>query len=117
VHLDVELVARPPASIEAAVYYIISEAFTNAFKHSNASSISVTIATDESFANLRGTIADDGVGGAEPTEGSGLMGAIDRVDALGGRFTLESRPGRGTTISIELPIGIPEEPLRAPVTS
>jgi signal transduction histidine kinase len=45
------------------------------------------------------------------------MGAIDRVDALGGRFVLESRPGQGTTISIELPIGSPEEPLSAPLTS
>jgi signal transduction histidine kinase len=117
VHLDVDLAERPPPTIEAAVYYIISEAFTNAIKHSQASAISVVIAADRSFATLRGTIADDGVGGAEPTEGSGLMGAIDRVDALGGRFVLESPPGQGTTISIELPIGIPDEPLSAPVTS
>ncbi len=55
-------------------------------------------------------IADDGIGGAESSEGSGLMGAVDRVDALGGRFTLDSRPGRGTTISIELPLAGPEEP-------
>ena len=53
---------------------------------------------------LRATIVDDGVGGAEPGKGSGLMGLVDRVDAQGGRFALESPPGQGTRISIELPL-------------
>lgn len=122
VGLDIALAERPPATIEAAIYYIISEALTNAIKHSQASTISVTIATDQAeprelgldgrrrLASLHATITDDGVGGAEPSEGSGLMGAIDRVDALGGRLTIASQPGQGTTISVELPIAAAEEP-------
>jgi signal transduction histidine kinase len=62
---------------------------------------------------LRATIADDGVGGAVPGGGSGLIGLKDRVEAVGGRTILESPPGRGTMISIELPIA-PPEPLPSP---
>lgn len=122
VNITIDLATRPPPSIETAVYYLVSEALTNAIKHSQASAISIGIAAeslDPSASgdnrgrrglSLRAVIADDGIGGAESSEGSGLMGAVDRVDALGGRFTLDSRPGRGTTISIELPVARPEEP-------
>jgi signal transduction histidine kinase len=58
---------------------------------------------------LRTTIADDGVGGAHAAGGSGLIGLIDRVEALGGRLALDSPPGRGTAISIELPLERPAE--------
>ncbi len=98
----VDLPERPSASIEIGVYYVVSEALTNSAKHSQASSISVTVGSDGE--RLRATIADDGVGGAAPGLGSGLIGLADRVDALGGRLDLNSHPGRGTTISIELPI-------------
>ena len=54
---------------------------------------------------VRATVADDGVGGAAPGRSSGLIGLVDRVEALGGRFALDSPAGRGTTISIELPRG------------
>jgi signal transduction histidine kinase len=122
VGLEVDLPERPPATFEAALYYIISEALTNAIKHSGASAISILIAIDRiepreqavesrrRLPNLHATITDDGVGGAEPTEGSGLMGAIDRVDALGGRLTLTSRSGAGTTISVRLPVAAAAEP-------
>jgi signal transduction histidine kinase len=53
---------------------------------------------------LHATIADDGVGGAEPSMGSDLIGLSDRVDALGGRFTFDSPPGRGTRIAVEFPL-------------
>jgi signal transduction histidine kinase len=106
VDVDVDVGERPPASVEAAVYYVASEALTNAIRHSHASAISITVADGDGA--VRATITDDGVGGAAPGEGSGLAGAADRVDALGGRFALESRPGDGTTITIELPIGAPE---------
>jgi signal transduction histidine kinase len=82
---------------------VVSESLANAAKHSQAAGVSVTVAADA--AAVRATVADDGVGGAKPGRGSGLIGLVDRVEALGGRFTLESLPGRGTTISIELPLG------------
>jgi signal transduction histidine kinase len=104
VHLDVDLPERPAASLETAMYYVVSEALTNAIKHSHASGISVTITSGE---KLRASIVDDGVGDADPSDGSGLTGLLDRVDALGGRFALESPPRGGTRISIELPVEPP----------
>ena len=106
VDLEIELDERPPAPVETALYYIVSEALTNAIRHSQASLISVSIAPDPDGASpsLRATIADDGVGGAAPVEGSGLIGLVDRVDALGGRLVLESTQGAGTRISIVLPL-------------
>jgi signal transduction histidine kinase len=101
VHLDVDLPDRPAASLETAVYYVVSEALTNAIKHSHASEIWATITSGE---KLRASIVDNGVGGADPSDGSGLTGLRDRVDALGGRFALESPPRGGTRISIELPV-------------
>jgi signal transduction histidine kinase len=59
---------------------------------------------------IRATISDDGIGGAHPGGGTGLTGLGDRAEALGGRFAIDSRPGAGTTISIELPIATPAEP-------
>jgi signal transduction histidine kinase len=101
VQLAVDLPERPAASVETAVYYVISEALTNAIKYSQASQISVTITSGE---KLEASIADDGVGAADPGNGSGLTGLVDRVDALGGRFALDSPPQGGTRISIELPL-------------
>jgi signal transduction histidine kinase len=104
VDLDVTGVSRFPEPIEIAVYYVVSEALANAAKHSQAATVTVTVASDA--AAVRATVTDDGVGGAKPGRGSGLIGLVDRVEALGGRFTLESPAGRGTTISIELPHGL-----------
>jgi len=101
VKLDVDLPERPAASLETAVYYVVSEALTNAVKHSQASEVSITITSGE---RLEASIVDDGVGGADPSGGSGLTGLLDRIDALGGRFALDSPPRGGTRISIELPI-------------
>jgi GAF domain-containing protein len=101
VQLNVDLPERPPAPLETAVYYVVSEALTNAIKHSRATEISITITSDET---LRASIVDNGVGDADPRSGSGLTGLLDRVDALGGRFALESPPRGGTKISIELPV-------------
>lgn len=103
VDLDATGVPRFPEPIETAVYYVVSEALANAVKHSQATAVSVTVSADT--AAVRATVADDGNGGAKPGRGSGLIGLVDRVEALGGRFTLESPVGRGTTISIELPLG------------
>jgi signal transduction histidine kinase len=118
VDIDVELRDRPPAEIETALYYLASEVITNAIKYSQASTISIVVETDHAGApfgvgldgrrplgDLHATITDDGVGGADVDGGSGLTGLIDRVDALGGRFTLDSPAGRGTRISVVLPLG------------
>jgi signal transduction histidine kinase len=107
VHLEVDLPKRPAALLETAVYYVVSEALANAIKHSHASEISITIASGE---KLQASIVDDGVGDADASGGSGLTGLLDRVDALGGRFALDSPPQGGTRISIELPV----EPTVAP---
>jgi signal transduction histidine kinase len=104
VNLDAARCPRLPEPIETAVYYVISEALANAAKHSQASEISVTVVSDGA---VRATVADNGVGGAALDSGSGLIGLVDRVEALGGRFALNSPVGRGTTISIELPPGSP----------
>jgi signal transduction histidine kinase len=101
VNLHVAGVPRLPEPIETAIYYVVSEALANAAKHSRASELSVTVVSDTSV--VRATVADDGVGGAALGRGTGLIGLVDRVEALGGRFALESPAGRGTTISIELP--------------
>jgi signal transduction histidine kinase len=102
VEIAVDVEPRPPAEVETAVYYIVSEAVTNAIKHSRASVVTVVVERTQDV--VRAAIADDGVGGAAPEGGSGLTGLADRVEALGGRFALESPAGRGTRISIELPI-------------
>jgi signal transduction histidine kinase len=98
---DVTIDQRLPDQIETAAYFLVSEALTNAAKHSHGSEIRV-------FASYRGQrltleIGDDGIGGATPTGGSGLRGLADRIEALGGRLTISSPPGRGTTIRAEIP--------------
>jgi PAS domain S-box-containing protein len=102
VDLDVNVAERPAESIEIAVYYVVSEALANVAKHAQASEIAVTVAS--SGGKIGATIEDDGVGGAEASAGSGLIGLIDRIEALGGRFALESPPRVGTRISVELPL-------------
>jgi PAS domain S-box-containing protein len=102
VKLDVSVSERPSESIETAVYYVISETLANAAKHACASEVSVVLTTSGS--KIRAVIEDDGRGGAEVSAGSGLVGLIDRIEALGGRLALDSPPGRGTRISIEMPL-------------
>jgi PAS domain S-box-containing protein len=102
VKVDVNVSKRPSESTETAVYYVISEALANAAKHARATEVSVALTTPGP--EIRAIIEDDGGGGAEVSAGSGLVGLIDRVEALGGRFALDSPPGRGTRISIEMPL-------------
>jgi signal transduction histidine kinase len=102
VSLHVDADPRPPEAIEIAIYYMLSEALSNAAKHSGASEISVTVRVQNDVA--RTIVRDDGAGGAVPGAGSGLIGLIDRAEALGGRLVLESPPGGGTTISVDLPL-------------
>ncbi len=102
VTIDIVKGLRLPAPVEIAVYYVVSEALANAAKHPRATEVRVSLTSDETL--VRASVADDGVGGATLATGSGLIGLVDRVEALGGRLALDSLPGRGTTISIELPL-------------
>jgi GAF domain-containing protein len=103
VDLGLELEGRLPDAVEIAVYYVVSEALTNAARHSQAHEIGVTVI--QSDAKIVASIEDDGVGGAAPDRGSGLMGLVDRVEALGGRLAIQSPAGGGTVLTVELPIG------------
>jgi signal transduction histidine kinase len=94
---------RAPPEVEAAAYYVACEALTNAVKHAAPSRVVVQAARRDDV--LRLTIADDGVGGAVPAAGSGLPGMRDRVAAHGGTLAIDSPPGAGTTIAVELPCG------------
>jgi signal transduction histidine kinase len=107
VTVDATAVPRFAEPVETAVYYVVSEALANAAKHSRASEVTVTVRSDTT--GVRAGIADDGVGGAVKGRGSGLIGLVDRVEALGGRFTLDSPAGGGTRISIELPLDVTPE--------
>jgi PAS domain S-box-containing protein len=102
--VKLELVdSRLPEPVEAAAYYVVSEALANVAKYAEASSVAVSIASVNGHAVVE--IADDGVGGAHPAKGSGLRGLVDRVEALDGRLEVESPPGRGTRIRVEIPCG------------
>jgi signal transduction histidine kinase len=99
--LQVALDERLPDQVETAAYFLVSEALTNAAKHSHASEVRVNAGLDAG--QLVVEVADDGIGGASAGGGSGLRGLADRVEALGGRFTVSSPPGRGTTLRAEVP--------------
>jgi signal transduction histidine kinase len=92
---------RLPESVEVATYYAVSEALTNAIKHSQASLITIEVESADGV--LRATVEDDGVGGAVIGDGTGLSGLIDRIDALGGTFTVASAASGGTRVEIHLP--------------
>jgi signal transduction histidine kinase len=102
VGLDLESGPRLPEHVEVAAYFVASEALTNAAKHAEASVVDVNFEVRQGIARL--AIRDDGVGGAEPGAGSGLIGLTDRVEAIGGTIAIVSPPGGGTSILVELPI-------------
>jgi signal transduction histidine kinase len=101
VELDLNLGPRLGEHIEAAGYYIASEAITNVAKHAQASVIDVCVNGCDGVLTL--SISDDGVGGADPSRGSGIIGLRDRVEALGGTILVLSPPGHGTTLHAQLP--------------
>jgi GAF domain-containing protein len=102
VELEIRTTTRPAGPIEVAAYYVVSEGLTNATKHAQATCARVTVEERDALLDLR--IRDDGVGGADPARGSGLIGLHDRVQALGGSIEVESPPGAGTAIFVELPL-------------
>jgi signal transduction histidine kinase len=101
VRLDVAIDGRLPEPVEAAGYFVASEALANAAKHSHASEVRLAASCDGRLLVI--DVADDGIGGAATGRGSGLRGLADRVEALGGRLTVSSPPGRGTTVRAEIP--------------
>jgi signal transduction histidine kinase len=101
IELSVAFEERLPHPVEAAAYYVVAEALTNVAKYALASAVSVTVAQRNGRALVE--VRDDGVGGADPSRGSGLRGLSDRVEALGGRLSVESPPGRGTHLKAEIP--------------
>jgi GAF domain-containing protein len=102
VDVDVRVHERLPAPVEAAAYYIASEALTNVAKHADANAVAMIAAHDNGILILE--IRDDGVGGVDATRGSGILGLADRVEALGGMIAIASPPLGGTTLSVRLPI-------------
>jgi signal transduction histidine kinase len=105
--VPVELHVHPerqlPEHVEVAAYYVMSEALTNAAKHAHASVVHVELAVRDTTVRL--AIRDDGIGGADPGHGSGLVGLSDRIAALGGTLQVTSPAGDGTTLLIEIPLG------------
>jgi signal transduction histidine kinase len=102
IDVDVTLDDRLPAPVEAAAYYIASEALTNVAKHAHAKVVELTAAHDGGVLKLE--VRDDGVGDVDAARGSGILGLTDRVEALGGTITITSPPQHGTTLSVRLPI-------------
>ena len=99
---EVQIADEPlPPTVEEAAYFVACEALTNSVKHASASR--VRIAADRVDGVLQLVVADDGVGGAVPGRGSGLLGLADRVEAQGGRLIVESPPGGGTRIEAVIP--------------
>jgi signal transduction histidine kinase len=93
---------RLPERVEVAAYYVVSETLTNAAKHTESSVVRVDVETVAQV--LRLCVRDDGAGGADPARGTGLIGLKDRVEAQGGRITVHSPLGEGTTLHVELPL-------------
>jgi signal transduction histidine kinase len=108
VELGLDLGPRLGEHVEAAGYYIASEAITNVAKHAQASVIGMR--ADSCDGALTLSISDDGIGGANPSRGSGLIGLKDRVEALGGTISVLSPPGHGTALHVQLPA----DPMAAP---
>ncbi|GAA4568917.1 CHASE3 domain-containing protein [Planotetraspora kaengkrachanensis] len=106
VELNVNVGRRLAERFEVTAYYVVSEALTNAAKHGHASVVHVDLNVDDNVKNavLRLAVRDDGVGGADPRHGSGLVGLMDRVEAIGGKIHIESPAGKGTSLFVTIPI-------------
>jgi signal transduction histidine kinase len=108
VELDVAVPRRLPDYVEVAGYYVVAEALTNVTKHAQASMVQLAVKAgdDELYLSIR----DDGIGGADAHKGSGLIGLVDRIEALGGHVAIASRLGDGTSLVVNIPLGPDESP-------
>jgi signal transduction histidine kinase/limonene-1,2-epoxide hydrolase len=107
VPVDLQLELGPerlPEPVEVAAYYVVSEALANTIKHADATQVRVSVGREDDLLEL--TVADDGCGGANPSNGSGLIGLADRLESLGGSVRIDSPPGAGTTVSARLPTAL-----------
>jgi signal transduction histidine kinase len=102
VKLDLSADRRLPQNVEVAVYYLVSEALTNVAKHAHASVVHVDLEAEDTLLQL--SVRDDGVGGAHPEKGSGLIGLRDRIEALGGKIDMASPEGKGTALLVKIPL-------------
>ena len=102
VELDLRTGRRLPGHVEVAAYYAVSEALANAAKHARASAVHIEL--DAPDATLWLAIRDDGIGGADPAQGSGLTGLRDRIEAVGGTLDVTSPARGGTTLLIKIPV-------------
>jgi signal transduction histidine kinase len=102
VALAVDVAGRLAESVEVTAYYVVAESLTNSVKHAQADEVKASARVDGDTLYLM--IEDDGVGGADPDKGSGLIGLTDRVEAIGGRLHVVSPHGAGTTLRVSLPL-------------
>jgi signal transduction histidine kinase len=101
VKLDVDVEGRLPDRVEVAAYYVVAEALTNTARHAHAAEVKVSAKAADGQLDL--TISDDGAGGADPANGSGLIGLVDRVQAVGGHLSVSSPAGAGTSLAATIP--------------
>ena len=103
VDLDID-VGRVPPAVEAAVFFVCSEALANVAKHALAQRVSLTVGLSDGA--VEASVSDDGVGGVDPARGSGLRGLVDRVEALGGRLDVGDRANGGTVVTVTIPVDL-----------
>jgi signal transduction histidine kinase len=102
VEIEVNVDGRLPDQVEVAAYYVVAETLTNVARHAHARIVRIEAGVEDGRLCL--AVSDDGVGGADAARGSGLTGLADRVQALGGNFTVDSPPGNGTRLTVALPL-------------
>ncbi|BBY15805.1 sensor histidine kinase [Mycolicibacterium litorale] len=102
VDLDLDVDRRLPEPVEVAAYYVVAEALTNTAKHARATQVTVEARIVDGALHL--SVADDGVGGADSSAGSGLIGLKDRVEAVSGHLEVASAEGAGTTLTVKIPL-------------
>jgi signal transduction histidine kinase len=104
VELDIDVPGRLPDQVEVAAYYVVAEALTNTARHAHAGEVKVTVKAADGHLDLM--VEDDGAGGADPSNGSGLIGLVDRVEAVGGHLRVNSPAGVGTSLAASIPCGV-----------
>jgi signal transduction histidine kinase len=112
VALDVHVGDELSGGVEVAAYYAVSEMLTNTVKHARASTINIDVACVDGILHI--AVRDDGIGGADPARGSGLVGLRDRIEALGGTISVRSPRGEGTAVEIALPLDGDRQPADSP---